>query len=94
MNPDHENSVWAVVGKSLLYAVSLIASLTISQIQAVVGLVSTMLIASVAAVNLYLLWRDKVRQPRRRRKTDFAPTTDNMDLDTLERNSHETDPKR
>ena len=65
MNHDHD-TVWAAIGKSLMWAGALIGSVTLAQVQAVLGIVATSLVIAGSAVSLYTAlkrkaWRESQR---------------------------------
>ncbi len=65
MSHDHD-SVWAAVGKSVAWALALAGSVTLSQVQAVLGIVATCLVIAGSAVSLYTAlkrkaWRESQR---------------------------------
>lgn len=53
------DSLWAEAGKGAAWAAALVGSITLAQVQEVLGLASTLLVGTLAAVNLYTAIRRK-----------------------------------
>ena len=58
MNHDND-TVWAVIGKTLMWIGALIGSVSLAQVQAVLGLIATSLVILGSAVSLYTALKRK-----------------------------------
>lgn len=62
MNSEHTDSVAAAVGKSAVVAAAWYGSVTLADIQTVIGIVSGLAVLVYTVINIYIAWRDKLRR--------------------------------
>ena len=59
---DHQDTVWSAIGKAFLWAAAWFGTVKLADVQIVISIVSGLFIGGLAALNLYVTWRDKVRR--------------------------------
>lgn len=61
MSSEHTDSVAAAVGKSAAVAAAWYGSVTLADVQTVIGIVSGLAVLVYTVINIYIAWRDKLR---------------------------------
>jgi len=59
---DHQDTIWGAITKAILWAAAWFGTIKLADVQVVVSIVSGLCIGGLAALNLYVTWRDKVRK--------------------------------
>lgn len=57
----HHDSLGSAILKSIAWALAWFATIKLADVQLIVSIVSGLMVGGLAAVNLWVTWRDKIR---------------------------------
>ena len=57
----HHDSMGGTIVKSIAWVLAWFATIKAADVQVIVSIISGVMVGALAAVNLYVTWRDKVR---------------------------------